>query len=222
MCLALLTLGMTNNLKDSDFFNRKYKERMKVLLKPAACFCLLMIGALLLNPAARSDESGQAAVKTGLVREIWRNIEGRAVVDLTSHSSYSGAAAEKTVVAKIDDEKLGELYGSRYTGILQVPETGDYTFYIASDDSSELWLGKDDTQNDMACIAFVKGYTFKHNWESQMNQKSAPVHLEKGKKYYICVFHKQEFSVDHVSVAWSGPNIAQPTIIPPSAFSQVK
>lgn len=167
-----------------------------------------------------AGEKAEQAPKNGVVREVWRNIRGVNVEDLTKNPAFAKAPSEKTIVANIDDEGLGTEIGCRYTALLEVPETGEYTFYIASDDGSELWLGKDATQNDMSCIAFVKGYTFRHNWTSQVNQKSAPVKLEKGRKYYMYVLLKQNLSADHVAVAWTGPSIKEPCVIPASAYSQ--
>lgn len=191
---------MNNRIRRIFFFG------MAAALFPFAC------------PSGLSDQQVPPH-KPGVLREVWRDIKGRMVEDLVKDPAYLKPAPEKEVVAAIDDGSLGEQYGVRYTALLSVPETGDYTFYIASDDSSELWLGKDATQNDMSCVCFVKGYTHKKNWSSQMNQKSPVVRLEKGRKYYVSVLHKQEFSAAFVSLAWTGPGIDEITVIPKEVFS---
>ena len=56
---------------------------------------------------------------------------------LTPHRS--GAIAEKQIIINL--EGMTERFGVRYDGVLEVPEDGNYTFYLASDDGSELFLG---------------------------------------------------------------------------------
>lgn len=36
----------------------------------------------------------------------------------------------------------GENYGQYFRGYIRAPRTGNYKFYLASDDCSELWLSK--------------------------------------------------------------------------------
>ncbi|MFR4222899.1 MAG: PA14 domain-containing protein [Akkermansia sp.] len=115
-------------------------------------------------------------------------------------------------------ENQGDRYGARYTALLKVPASGKYRLYLSSDDSAELWLGKDATQKDMACIATVKGYSDPHNWSNQPNQASEPVQLEAGRFYFLVVIHKEDGGPDHMSVAWSGPDIPSPVIIPSTAL----
>ena len=70
----------------------------------------------------------------------------------------------------------------------------------------------------MSCIATVKGYSDRHNWTNQPNQSSEPVHLEAGKFYFLQVIHKEDGGPDHMSVAWSGPGIPQPVLVPEAAL----
>lgn len=70
----------------------------------------------------------------------------------------------------------------------------------------------------MACIATVKGYSDIHNWGNQPNQASEPVQLEADRFYFLQVIHKEDGGPDHMSVAWSGPGIPAPVIIPATAL----
>ena len=115
-------------------------------------------------------------------------------------------------------ENQGDRYGARYTALLKVPASGKYRLYLSSDDSAELWLGKDATQKDMTCIATVKGYSDIHNWGNQPNQASEPIQLEADRFYFLQVIHKEDGGPDHMSVAWSGPDIPSPVIIPATAL----
>ena len=132
--------------------------------------------------------------------------------DLTHRKIFETAAPDVRTISHLDVENLGDRYGARYSALLKVPASGKYRLYLSSDDSAELWLGKDATQKDMACIATVKGYSDIHNWGNQPNQASEPVQLEADRFYFLQVIHKEDGGPDHMSVAWSGPGI--PGILP--------
>ncbi|OGV75760.1 MAG: hypothetical protein A3K19_02995 [Lentisphaerae bacterium RIFOXYB12_FULL_65_16] len=102
----------------------------------------------------------------------------------------------------------GDNYGQRLRGCLVPPQTGAYTFKIASDDCSQLWLGTDERSETKALIASVDGWTGASQFDKYASQVSKPVTLEAGKRYYVEVLHKQGQGGDHVAVAWDGPDVS--------------
>ena len=50
-------------------------------------------------------------------------------------------------------------YGTRLRGYITAPVTGSYTFWIASDDKSELWLSTNDNPVNKVNIASVPEWT---------------------------------------------------------------
>jgi len=108
----------------------------------------------------------------------------------------------------------GESYAARVRGFIHPPRTGEYVFSIASDDHSELFLSADENPDKKEHIAHVWGWTKVNNFKEKPSQKSDPVRLEAGKRYYIEVLHREMFTgPDHLSVAWSGPGIADRVIV---------
>ena len=103
-------------------------------------------------------------------------------------------------------------YGTRVRGYLHPPATGDYTFWIASDDAGELWLSTDDSPERLRRIAFLETWTPPREWERFPAQTSAPIALEAGRVYYIEALHKEGGGNDHLAVAWSGPRLEQAVI----------
>jgi hypothetical protein len=98
-------------------------------------------------------------------------------------------------------------YGSRVVAQLCVPTTGDYVFWISSDDNSELWLSSSDSHEGIKTkIASVSGYTNVRQWNKYASQQSAPIHLKAGYKYYIEALHKEANGNDHVEVGWQLPD----------------
>jgi hypothetical protein len=157
-----------------------------------------------------------------ILRELWRNLQGGGVGDLTSSPRFQeGKPDEAGPITYIDSWNMGENYGCRIRGYVHPPATGAYTFWIASDDASELWLSADDTpakkQKICSCGAAVGHY----EWERNGSQKSAPVMLTEGKRYYIEVLHKQGFGPEHVAAGWQLPDGTMERAIPPSRLSQV-
>jgi len=108
----------------------------------------------------------------------------------------------------------GEYYLSRMRGGLHPPVTGEYTFWIASDNSSDLWLSQDETPSQARKIAFIAdfGWVKPREWSRFPSQRSEPIHLEAGATYYIEARQEQTTKGDNLAVAWSGPGLEQSVI----------
>ena len=111
---------------------------------------------------------------------------------------------------------MGNDYGCRIRGYVHPPETGEYVFWIASDDHSELWLSTDETPAKKQKLCGLNHPVGQRDWTSDPSQKSAPVPLVAGKRYYIEVLQKQGGGGEHVAAGWTLPGGAQERPIPPS------
>ena len=96
-------------------------------------------------------------------------------------------------------------YGTRIRGYLYPPADGNYTFWIASDDASQLRLSTDDDPCHAVQIAYVSSWTNSREWNKETNQQSAPKPLLAGHKYYIEALQKEGTGGDNIAVAWQGP-----------------
>jgi hypothetical protein len=114
-------------------------------------------------------------------------------------------------------QNVAENYVRRLSGWLVPPVSGVYTFWIASDDSSTLFLSTDEKESGKQAIAGVSGYTSFQVWTASSSQVSTPVFLQAGRAYYIEAQHQEGGGGDHVAVAWQGPGIAQ-QVIPGTAL----
>lgn len=176
----------------------------------------LLCGTMLSEAASGASDAGEPS--PGVAQELWFGIPGGSVRDLTHGKVFETAASAVHKITSLDVKNLGDRYGARYSALLRVAASGEYRLYLSSDDSAELWLGKDATQKDMTCIATVKGYSDPHNWSNQPNQASGPIQLEAGRFYFLLVIHKEDGGPDHMSVAWSGPDIPGPVVIPAASL----
>lgn len=149
-----------------------------------------------------------------ILREWWTGIgSGTAVNNLTSDINYPANPTGRELITKFEGPiNYDANYGARIRGYLYPPAGGNYTFWIASDDSSELWLSTDAEPNHISKIAYVSGWTNLYEWTKYGSQQSSPKSLTAGQKYYIEVLHKEGTGGDNVAVAWEGPGITQQVI----------
>ncbi len=148
---------------------------------------------------------------TGILRQWWTGVDGTSVTDLTGLASYPDSpAGEDTVtgpdgVFEFNPDPEMDNYGTRMRGWFLAPKTGQYTFYVCSDDSSQLWLSTDASPDNAVQIASVSGYANYGEWDKYASQQSSPVTLQAGQRYYIEALHKEGSGGDHVQVGVSLP-----------------
>lgn len=149
------------------------------------------------------NESTNCSSSGSILREYWTGVSGSQVSNIPVNTEPTGTSQLTTFEGPTN---TGVNYGARIRGYVCAPMTGDYTFWIASNDHSELWLSTDDNPANKQRIAYVTGATNPREWEKFSSQKSAPVRLTAGTRYYIEALHKQGAGTDHVAVGWQLPN----------------
>jgi len=96
----------------------------------------------------------------------------------------------------------GDGYGVRLRGYLHPPETGDYTFWISSDNGSQLWLSANNNLTNKVLIIDQESHVSPRTWNTYPSQQSSEVPLVAGKKYYIEALMKEGGGGDNLSVSW--------------------
>ena len=100
------------------------------------------------------------------------------------------------------DDRFKNNWGARFSGLINIPETGNWTFYLNSDDGTELWInggsliqnyGMHGMREYSGTLNLTAGY---HDFRIEFFQGGGP--------------HGLRFS-------WEGPNVSKATI-PASAF----
>jgi hypothetical protein len=146
-----------------------------------------------------------------LLREYWLNISGSSVDDFRAMLYNRPDAVDELTTGGFFDcpTNFADNYGERIRGHITPPTTGSYTFWIASDDNSELWLSTDENPGNKSKIASITGdcWTNHNIWDTYPSQQSGPVNLIGGRRYYIEVLHKEGIGGDNLSVGWQGPEI---------------
>ncbi|KPK51405.1 MAG: hypothetical protein AMS22_10970 [Thiotrichales bacterium SG8_50] len=103
-------------------------------------------------------------------------------------------------------------YGGRLEAWLYVPSTGDFMFWLNSDDQGELWLSTDDDPGNARLIAQESSWSDLDSWYDG-EERSDPIPLVGGEKYYIMAIWKEGSGGDHCQVAWQGPGVPQRSVI---------
>lgn len=101
---------------------------------------------------------------------------------------------------------IADNYGQRIRGWIKAPFTGNYIFWIASEDNSELHISTDDNPDNLPLIANVPGYTQIRQWDKYPQQQSAQVYLVAGEYYYIMALMKEGGGDDNLAVGWQISN----------------
>ncbi len=144
---------------------------------------------------------------TGTIeREVWNSVTGTNIFQIPLNTSPN---AVSILTSFEGPTNAGDNYGARIRGFICPPQTGDYSFYLSSDDKSELWLSPDSTSANAVKIANVNSFTNFRQWNKFPNQKSGLINLLAGKKYYIHALHKEGLQFDHISVGWDLPGGVQ-------------
>lgn len=143
--------------------------------------------------------------KTGIFQQVWNDIDGNKI-DLINTKKSSSIQNILTEVKSLVN--MGDDYGQRLAGYLRVPTSGEYTFWVASDDDSEVRISADMSMNKAQAIAKVTGYTRIDAWHDRKVLKR-DISLVAGQYYYFEVLHKEGGGRDHLSVAWQGPGIVK-------------
>ncbi len=148
-----------------------------------------------------------------ILREWWTNIFGTAIIDLTSSPDYPANPAGSDFPVEFEaPTDWNDKYGTRMRGYLHPTVTGQYRFWIASDDNGELWLSSDDDPINAVLIASVPGWTYPQEWDKYGTQQSVLITLQAGEKYYIEALQKDNFGGDNLAVAWLPPAGTQEVI----------
>lgn len=165
----------------------------------------------------------------GAYMERWNGIPGSSLPDLTGSPNYPEQPDETGMIDSLRlSANTGDNYGTRIRALLIPPETGLYSFWIASDDSSRLMLGTNESPQSASAIAEVSGWTGEQEWTRYASQQSSLVSLVAGQKYYVEVLQKEGSGGDHLAVAWQTPSGTDTNIIsaeylelPPGLYPEV-
>jgi PQQ-dependent dehydrogenase (s-GDH family) len=136
----------------------------------------------------------------------WNNISGSSVSNLTSNPSYpNNPSTSGTYTIFEIPGNSGNNFGMKVYGYICPPANGNYVFWIASDESAELWLSTTSNPANKVKIAYNTSATKSRQWTKYATQKSGTISLLAGQKYYVEALMKEGSGSDNMSVGWAKP-----------------
>ncbi len=159
--------------------------------------------------------TGTAAVRVicnnnrGLREQRWSGSTAYQNQNWSGATNYSGQISTSTTAQNVADN-----YSRRITGWVVAPMTGSYTFWVASDDDSRLFVGTNSSAFSRVQRAQVSGWTAFQNFDTNTSQQTVPLYLVAGQAYWLEAHHLEGGGGDHISIAWSKPDGSTREIIP--------
>ncbi len=139
----------------------------------------------------------------GVTYDLFSNVGGGTVLtDVPAGTLPTSTATLNAFSAPVN---IGDSQGTRLRAILTAPTTGQYTFWVASDDQGEVSLSTDTNPANLAVIARVTAWTPEYTYDWFPEQQSAPITLQAGQKYYMDAFSKEGGGGDNLTVVWQTP-----------------
>lgn len=171
---------------------------MKKLIRRGIIAALLCAAVVSFIPSSHGQH--------GVLREVYNNITG-GLPGLQSNNNFPGNPSSTEILQEFEaPSNAGNNFGQRVRGYIQAPETGQYIFWISSDQASELYLSTDEQPENRRKIAEVLSAVPPGIWNFEGGQQSTPVTLEAGELYYIEALMVDTTGPDHLAVRWQLPD----------------
>ncbi len=118
-------------------------------------------------------------------------------------SAAGNVLTSDTIAAFDDDTDYASNTSRRLRGYFVPPKTGNYYFWLAANNTAELWIGTDAEYLSRVRRAKVTASTGNKIWNTSTTQQTPWLAFVAGKKYYIEVLQNTGAdSDDYVNVGW--------------------
>jgi hypothetical protein len=163
---------------------------------------------LMIWASGKDRKAVPGQMQNGIMRLFYADIPGTRISNLINSATFPNQPTRKEVLTNGFEAPfdVADNYGQHLYTWIKAPQTGNYTFYISSDDNSELYVSTDSSKENAALIAYVKEWTSRMVWDKYPEQKSAPVFLTEGEMYYVSVLMKEGDGGDNLTLRWDLPD----------------
>ncbi|MDA0750844.1 MAG: PA14 domain-containing protein [Verrucomicrobia bacterium] len=146
-----------------------------------------------------------------LTFKAWFNIGGTPVVGLFDDGRYPNDWDFMGPVFSFNSRDIfpndsNNNYGAVIEGWITPEETGEYDFFLRSDDASELWISTDDDEANLQFQAEEPGCCNAFLEVGADQTTFTPISMTAGRKYFIQVLYKEGGGGDFAQVAWRNAN----------------
>ena len=149
-----------------------------------------------------------------ITREVWSGISGTSIASLTGNPNYPDNPSFVEILTSFEAPvNVQDNFGSRIHGYIRPDVSGDYVFWISSDDNGQLSISPNIDPANKSQIASVPSWSSSRQWTKFPEQQSQTVSLEAGQRYYIEALQKEQGGGDNLAVAWQRPGTSGPVVI---------
>lgn len=170
--------------------------------------------------------------KGAALQKYWENITPNNIDALRNDPRFPDKPTFTTIQPAFEypangANEAGSNYGNQLTAFLSPTVTGDYVFYVCSDDPSELYLSTDENPANKKLIAQETAWSNARQWvssggSSDLTSKRSDqfaasewptpnvIRLTAGKLYYMEALHTEGGGGDNVGATWQLPGGAEP------------
>jgi hypothetical protein len=151
--------------------------------------------------------------------ERWEGVSGTSLTAIANNLPSTSRISVNMSATGLSYDTSSDNFGARVRVMLTPSVTGDYRFWLATDDNGALLLNPNGSApNGAVQIASVPGWTEISEWTKYSQQQSALYHLEAGTTYYLEMVFKEHGGGDHGAVAWQRSGGPSRAVIPASEF----
>ncbi|QDV24666.1 PA14 domain protein [Aureliella helgolandensis] len=170
---------------------------------------------------SEDEEAKRNGLPTGVIaREFWLGLPKQGLSSLAKHKDFPNQPTGTGLLTRFESPvNWGDSFGTRIRGYIYPPQTGDYVFCMAADDYAELWMSSSEDPAKKFQIIQMKRWTPSRVWDKYPEQKSKPIRLQAGKRYYIEALHVEATVDDCLAVGWQLPDGTMERPIPGTRLS---
>ena len=202
---------------------------MKTQIKSTGIPSTLLAGLFVFAMGTATVLAQPAKPSGSITVSEYRGINGSRLNDLKNNAKFPTKPDHKASAKYFEWPQTGDInkspgadvqnnYGWMLEGYLFPPNTGNYCFYLSSDDNGELYLSTDSNPANKKLIATepqwnglrnFKGHSRRNIADNNTGRReniSEPIHLKANKPYYIQALAKEGGGGDNLSVAWFTPD----------------
>jgi Concanavalin A-like lectin/glucanases superfamily/PA14 domain len=181
------------------------------------------------NTIAANSKAQFLQIDGVIEHRVFLNISGSDVASLTNSAAFTNHRPDLvTYEPQLEGPvNWGSTYGTQFRGYVTAPASGNYVFFICSDDNSSLYLSTDENPANKKLIAIETVRSNSRQWvssggNSDLTAKRSDqytgtawptgntITLVANKRYYIEVLHKQGGGGDNIAVTWELPGAGEP------------
>ena len=182
--------------------------------------------------------SASAQTSNGILREVFTGLTGGSIPDLTNNVNYPINPAIESIEPLFEGPSAGDFYGTRMRALLTAPMTGDYKFWIATDDQGQLYLSTDENPATKRLICAEPQWAGSRDWDGSIDRRTnatwifpsmnpnlpanrsdyayGTITLAAGQRYYVEALQVEGGGGDNIAVGWQLPDATFERPIPAS------